>query len=43
MNAARTASLKNAPASAAVMTLPGDWPGPALNDFLYLAQMVVAG
>ena len=43
MIAARSAPLKNASSSAAVVATPGDWPGPALNDFLYLAQMVVAG
>jgi hypothetical protein len=30
-------------ASTAVTTIPGDWPGPALNDAVYLAQIVVAG
>jgi hypothetical protein len=38
MITARTAPLKATPAPA----VPGDWPGPAMNDLPYLAQIVVA-
>lgn len=40
MITARTAPLRGASAPAAVVAAPGDWPGPSLNDPLYLAQMV---
>lgn len=40
MITARTAPFRGASAPAAVMAMPGDWPGPALNDLLYLAQMM---
>ena len=43
MITARIAPLKEAPAPAAVTAIPGDWPGPTLNDLPYLAQFVVAG
>jgi hypothetical protein len=36
--------LKEPPAAtAAVTALPGDWPGPFLDDFPGLAMIVVAG
>jgi hypothetical protein len=38
----RIAALKGTTASAAIMAAPGDWPGPALNDFLSPAQVVGA-
>jgi hypothetical protein len=38
----RVAPLKETTAPAAIMAAPGDWPGPALNDFLYPAQVVAA-
>lgn len=41
MITARIAPLGGASAPAAVMAMPGDWPGPAMNDFLYLAQMAI--
>jgi hypothetical protein len=40
MITARIASLKGTPAPAAA-AVPGDWPGPAMNDLPYLAQIVV--
>lgn len=40
---ARTAARKETPAPAAVAAVPGDWPGPAMNDLPYLPQIVVAG
>jgi len=45
MITARIASLKGtpAPAAAAAAAVPGDWPGPAMNDLPYLAQIVAAG
>jgi hypothetical protein len=42
MITARIAPLQEASALAAVAAKPGDWPGPALNDLLYLALIVVA-
>jgi len=36
------ASFKGIPAPAAVAAVPGDWPGPAMNDLPYLAQIAVA-
>ena len=42
MITARIASLKEIPAPAAVTAVPGDWPGPAMNDLPYLAQIVLA-
>jgi hypothetical protein len=42
MITARIASLKEASAPAAVTAMPGDWPGPALNDFPYVAQIALA-
>jgi hypothetical protein len=42
MITARIASLKKIPTPAAVTAVPGDWPGPAMNDLPYLAQIVVA-
>jgi hypothetical protein len=42
MITARIASLKGTPAPAAVAAVPGDWPGPAMNDLPYLAQIVDA-
>ena len=41
MITARTTPLKATPAPAAVAATPGDWPGPALDDFPYLAQIAV--
>jgi len=41
MITARTASLKET--AAAIAAVPGDWPGPAMNDLPYLAQVVAAG
>ena len=40
MITARTAPLRGASTPAAVTAIPGDWPGPALDDLLYLAQML---
>lgn len=37
MITARIATLKAIPAPAAAAALPGDWPGPAMNDLPYLA------
>lgn len=42
MITALIAPLKETSAPTAVTTVPGDWPGPALNDSVYLAQIVVA-
>ena len=42
MFAARIASLSEPLSPVAVAAVPGDWPGPALNDLQYLAQTVVA-
>ena len=42
MITARIASLKESPALAAVAAVPGDWPGPAMNDLPYLAKVMVA-
>ena len=38
----RIASLKETLAPAAATAVPGDWPGPGMNDLPYLAQMMVA-
>jgi hypothetical protein len=43
MITARTTPLKEIPAPAAAAAIPGDWPGPAYNDFQNLTQIVVAG
>jgi hypothetical protein len=43
MITAPIAPLKEASAPVAITNIPGDWPGPALNDALYLAQIVIAG
>jgi hypothetical protein len=43
MITARIAPLREPSALAIVTAVPGDWPGPALNDLPYLAQIVVAG
>ncbi len=43
MIAARIAPLKRTPAPAAVTTIPGDWPGPTLNDLPSPTQIMVAG
>jgi hypothetical protein len=43
MITARVAPLKEGPAPAAVTVVPGDWPGPAMSDLPYLAQITVAG
>lgn len=42
MISSRIAPLKETTAAATTMAAPGDWPGPALNDVLYPAQVVVA-
>jgi hypothetical protein len=42
MITARITSLKGTPAPAAAPAVPGDWPGPAMNDLPYLARTVVA-
>ncbi len=41
MITARIASTKGIPAPAAAV--PGDWPGPAMNDLPYLARVVIGG
>jgi hypothetical protein len=38
----RTAPLRETTTPAAITAAPGDWPGPALNDFLYPAQVAIA-
>jgi hypothetical protein len=43
MITARITPLREAPAPAAVTAVPGDWPGPAMNDLPYLARILVAG
>ena len=43
MITARITPFKETPASAAVTVIPGDWPGPACNDFQNLTQIVIAG
>ncbi len=40
MTSSPTAPLRETAAPAATMAAPGDWPGPALTDFLYPAQVV---
>jgi hypothetical protein len=42
MIAVRIAPFTEIPVPAAVAAIPGHWPGPAANDFLDLAQTVVA-
>jgi hypothetical protein len=42
MITAAVAPLKAIPAPAAVAAVPGDWPGPAMNDLPYLAKIVAA-
>jgi hypothetical protein len=43
MITARIASPQGIPAPAAAAVVPGDWPGPAMNDLPYLARIAAAG
>ena len=42
MITSRIAPLREAQALAAVAAIPGDWPGPTLNDLPNLAEFAVA-
>jgi hypothetical protein len=42
MITARITPLKETPIPAAVTAIPGDWPGPTLNDLPNLAEFAVA-
>jgi hypothetical protein len=43
MITARIAPRKETAPHPAATAIPGDWPGPAMNDLPYLAQLAAAG